>query len=105
MNHEIKSIFNYNHVLSLIESDYSLAKDSLEGIFTSSDICIQKFKSLGTVKKKFLTDVQRPIMNKQFSQMIDDEGNGRRFKLQTSKFALDFSPGSNQSCMLLRAMI
>ena len=44
-------------------------------------------------------------MEKQFSQMIDDEGNGNRFKLKTTKFALDFSPGSDQSCMLLKAMI
>ena len=44
-NHQVKIVYNFTHVLNLINSDFSLAKDTLEGIFSSSDICIEDFKS------------------------------------------------------------
>ena len=44
-------------------------------------------------------------MNEQINQMIYEKGNGRRLKLQTSKFAIDLTPGSEESSMLLKAMI
>ena len=56
VSHQVKIIFDFKHVLNLIDSDFSLAKDALEGIFTSSDICVENFKSLGTIKQKFLSD-------------------------------------------------
>ena len=61
LDHQVNIIFNIDHCLMLIESDFSLARDMLAGIFTQSEIAVESPFKLGNISKSYLLGVQRPI--------------------------------------------